>query len=267
MERSPIDFTHIFQKENGDCFVNTLDHILTLKRSSETIIDAGVIHLMENMSDHAPIYCVIKCNNNIAMNDPEDSKSEEYPRPRWKDANPDQKLEFNDILFRKLFSMEIPNEVTSCRDIHCENEEHKKQIDSFINDILENVSDSGYETLPLSQPVKENTKNVRKKTAGWKEFVEPSQDTAKFWHAIWISAGRPLNTELHKIMKRTRNQFCYQVRKCKKVENFIKNKKIVDNCLDGDMDLFAEIKRQRSNPNDDDITIDGAAGKNPWKVC
>ena len=107
----------------------------------------------------------------------------------------------------------------------------------------------------------------RKKTAGWKEFVEPSQDTARFWHAIWISAGRPLNTELHKIMKRTRNQFCYQVRKCKKVENFIKNKKIVDNCLDGDMDLFAEIKRQRSNPNDDDITIDGAAGKNPWKVC
>ena len=78
----PIDFTHIFQKENGDCFVNTLDHILTLKRSSETIIDAGVIHLMENMSDHAPIYCVIKCNNNIAMNDPEDSKSEEHPRPR-----------------------------------------------------------------------------------------------------------------------------------------------------------------------------------------
>ena len=102
----------------------------------------------------------------------------------------------------------------------------------------------------------------RKKTAGWKEFVEPSQDTAKFWHAIWISAGRPLNTELHKIMKRTRNQFHYQVRKCKRVENFIKNKKIVENCLDGDMDLFAEIKRQRSNPNDDDVTIDGAAGRN-----
>ena len=68
--------------------------------------------------------------------------------------------QFNDILFRKLFSMEIPNEVTSCRDIHCENEEHKKQIDSFITDLLENVSDTGYETLPVSQPVKENTKNV-----------------------------------------------------------------------------------------------------------
>ena len=28
----PIDFTHTFQKEDGNCYINTLDHILTLKR-------------------------------------------------------------------------------------------------------------------------------------------------------------------------------------------------------------------------------------------
>ena len=61
-------------------------------------------------------------------------------------------------------------------------------------------------------------------------------------------------------MKRTRNRFHYQVRKCRRVEEFIKNKKIVENCLEGDVDLFKEIKKQRSNPNDDDITIDGATG-------
>ena len=50
--------------------------------------------------------------------------------------------------------------------------------------------------------------------------------------------------------------------KCKRRENSIKNKKIAENCFDGDMDLFAEIKRQISNPNDDDVTIDGAASRN-----
>ena len=30
----PIDFTHTSQRENGDCFVHTLDHIVTLNRSS-----------------------------------------------------------------------------------------------------------------------------------------------------------------------------------------------------------------------------------------
>ena len=61
-------------------------------------------------------------------------------------------------------------------------------------------------------------------------------------------------------MKRTRNRFHYQVRKCRRVEEFIRNQKIVENCLDGDQDLFKEIKRQRSNNNEDEVTIDGVSG-------
>ena len=34
----------------------------------------------------------------------------------------------------------------------------------------------------------------------------------------------------------------------------------MENCLDTDTDLFAEIKRQRSNDNEDVVTIDGASG-------
>ena len=56
----PVDFTHTFQKENGDCFMNTIDHILTLTRSRSNVVDAGVIHRVENMSDHEPIYAVIE---------------------------------------------------------------------------------------------------------------------------------------------------------------------------------------------------------------
>ena len=95
----------------------------------------------------------------------------------------------------------------------------------------------------------------------WKQYVEPFQDKARFWYSTWKSAGKPLNDELHKIMKMTKNRFHYQVRKCQRVENVIKNRKIVENCLENDMDLFAEIKRQRHNHNEDDVTIDGSAGK------
>jgi hypothetical protein len=98
-------------------------------------------------------------------------------------------------------------------------EDHKEKIDSYIKDILENVSESGFETLPVSvNNPNTNNKSMKKKTAGWKDFVEPYQDNAQFWHSIWTSAGRPLNTELHTIMKRTRNKFHYQVRKCRRVE-------------------------------------------------
>ena len=61
-------------------------------------------------------------------------------------------------------------------------------------------------------------------------------------------------------MKHTRNLFHYQIRKCRRVEDYIRNKKIIENCLENDGDLFAEIRKQRSNSNEEDVTIDGASG-------
>ena len=115
--------------------------------------------------------------------------------------------------------------------------------------------------IKQSQKTKPKPKN-KKELVGWKDYVEPHQDAAKFWFSIWTSAGRPINTVLHSIMKKTRNQFHCQIRKCKRVENFIKNKKLVENCLEGENDIFAEIKRQRGNETEESVTIDGAVGGN-----
>ena len=109
--------------------------------------------------------------------------------------------------------MEIPRDILECSDVHCEVPEHIAKLDLFVEELLQSLCDSGFETLPLSTPKKRVPNSKRKVTAGWKQYVEPYQDNAKFWHAIWNSAGRPQNTELHNIMKRTRNRFHYQVRK------------------------------------------------------
>ena len=68
-------------------------------------------------------------------------------------------------------------------------------------------------------------------------------------------------TDDHLLMKRTKNTFHYQIRRCRRVEDFLKNQQIIENCLDSDADLFEEIKKQRSVGNDDDVTIDGASGQ------
>ena len=61
-------------------------------------------------------------------------------------------------------------------------------------------------------------------------------------------------------MKKTRNLYHYQIRRCRRVEEYIVNKNIVENCINGDTDLFAEIKKHRKDV-EDDVTIDGASGK------
>ena len=51
-----VDFTHVSVR-NDVTFVHTLDHFLWGDGTEDAIDDAGVIHLVENESDHSPIFC------------------------------------------------------------------------------------------------------------------------------------------------------------------------------------------------------------------
>ena len=108
----------------------------------------------------------------------------------------------------------------------------------------------------MSQMIKINNKH-EKRVAGWNQFVKPLQDQANFWHAIWISAGKPLNTELHKIMKNTRNKYHYRVRKCREAQTMLKNIKIVGNCFENDADIFSEMRKSRQTKSDVTVIVDG----------
>ena len=69
--------------------------------------------------------------------------------------------------------------------------------------------------------------------AFWAEDIEPFKQDAHFWHSVWHSAGRPINTELHKLMKRTRNIYHLQIRKCKNAANTLKRNALLDACVNG----------------------------------
>ena len=99
------------------------------------------------------------------------------------------------------------------------------------------------ECLPVSSSKKRPNRKLAR--PGWSDFVKPFRDKAYFWSQVWKSAGRPLNCELHKVMKRTRNIYHYQVKKIKKSENLIKKNKLLDACLNGGGDIFKEIKQMR----------------------
>ena len=48
-----------------------------------------------------------------------------------------------------------------------------------------------------------------KRTAGWEEFVKPYQDESKFWFSVWVSAGKPNNGDLYRVMKQANAQYKY----------------------------------------------------------
>ena len=61
-------------------------------------------------------------------------------------------------------------------------------------------------------------------------------------------------------MKKTRNEYHINIRKCKKLEKFIINNKLIENCFQNDLDLFAEIKKARKIKPDIAASIDGVSG-------
>ena len=118
----PVDFTHSYDDQNGVTSTSILDHIVALKRGKEQVVCTGVLHLVENMSDHEPIYAVIKSDyyeDKKCYDNEVDIKS----KPKWKDATADQELEYNDLLFRELVSLEFPDAIR-CRDVHCQDKKH-----------------------------------------------------------------------------------------------------------------------------------------------
>ena len=180
-QNHPVDFTYSFESENGRSSYIILDHILTLKRSESEITEAGVIHHVRNLSDHEVPYAKIK-STKVEISDSAENKSNKA-KPSWKDASPDNKLEYEDVLFRKLLTMDVPDCLQLCSNQKCQDEQHIAAIDDYAKEILANISESASEAIPIKEI--QNNKKVdshSKKIAGWKEFIEPFQKDAQFWY-------------------------------------------------------------------------------------
>ena len=53
-----IDFTHESEKD-GITFTSTLDHIFWNTDLRKAVLDSGVVHLIDNTSDHHPILYIV----------------------------------------------------------------------------------------------------------------------------------------------------------------------------------------------------------------
>ena len=132
-----------------------------------------------------------------------------------------------------------------CQDVHCQDPDHFQDTDNLAINILETVQSCAFENLPVPKPPNKSAKKKCPKP-GWSEHVRPFRDDSLFWHQVWKSAGRPINTVLHSIMKRTRNIYHYQLKKIRKSEDLIRKNKLLYACVNGNGEIFTEIKKMRN---------------------
>ena len=210
-DKYPIDFTHVFERE---------EHTYT----SCNVVAADVLHLPNNTSDHCPIYCIV----DIKTMSPKKRvlTTQQQSNPSWKRATVEQRASYKTTLENKLQLINIPSNLNFCRDVHCKDEYHIHECGKFLVDVLESIKLSADSCLPSPSNKKSPTK--KPSILRWNEDIQPLKENAMFWHSIWLSAGRPINTVLHQIMKKTRNLYHYQIRKNKRMAECIKKNAILD---------------------------------------
>ena len=115
-------------------------------------------------------------------------------------------------------------------------------MENYTLNVLEAVEDAGKQCLPLTGGGNSARSKV---TPGWSQYVGPFKKDSKFWYSIWLSACRPRSGVLFDLMRKTKLQYKYAVRRLKRVNNRIQNDKFLESILRGGVNIFDEIKRFR----------------------
>ena len=208
-------------------------------------MNADVLHLPENTSDHCPIFCSIDLDRlGPIVTEKKIPKIPKSSKVSWIKATDAERSNYVDTLANRLRSLDIPPCTGCCLNVNCSSEGHREECDDLLVSLLQSIESSADDCLPCITKTVQN--NVRKSPiAFWKEDVQPFKDCSLFWHSIWNSAGRPLNTELHRIMKRTRNAYHIQIRKNKKLAENLKRNAFLQACLDNKCNIFSLIRKER----------------------
>ena len=246
-----VDFTCVHEV-NDVTSVAKLDHFFLSRNLKELVEDAGVIHHPDNKADHCPIYSVFKT---LEIKQEVTQSSDANPKPSWRRASLEERKEFQGDLEARLSSVLCPTSVAQCRDTQCQDETHRAELDTFGAELLSTVQEVAEASLPVPRGGQSKGKH-NKSLACWDEVVQ-YKNNSYFWFQVWVSCGRPLNSEVHKVMKRTRNVYHYMIRKCMKAEENMKRSKLLSACLGDGGDLFDEIKKLRSTKRVVATSIDG----------
>ena len=253
----PCDFTHCqAQTRNNipNLYYSTIDHFFTSENLNEQCVSAMPIHLAENTSNHDPIYIKLSSVRSSKENVPISVKAQSAPKPAWNKAKAADMNSYVNELGNRLSHIEIPMEAVHCRNIHCNDPVHKCESDIYAISIMNCLTKSVENNIPYT------SNRVQNITPGWTEHVKPLKDDAKFWHEVWVSAGRPENNSLHHMKKRTRNAYNHAVRRIKNNESALRKDKFVNACLNGNVnDILKDLKHMRQQRSSAEV-IDEKTG-------
>ena len=237
-----VDYTHL---HTDLISTSVLDHFIVSESLLPLVEECKVLHCGTNLSRHSPILLKLRVED---IPKKIEARSWKPKRPAWHKVTEEIMEDYRTDLEDRLSMRPVPD-CMQCVDPHCQDQGHTHARDSYMLDILFSVIESSHFIIPLAGGCKAGPRRSGKTDGcipGWRESVEPLCEDAKFWHAVWVSAGRPQDGDLHTAMARSRNIYHYGVRRAKRQSELYKAKKLFEASFTSDMELLKEMRKLRA---------------------
>ena len=129
----------------------------------------------------------------------------------------------------------------------------------FTQELIGAMTNAAWDNLESTKGTMGDQASRNFTIPGWNEKVRPFQNEARFWHSLWVSAGKPIVSsvpgiehDLFIFMKHSRNQYHFAVRRTQNSLKIIENDKLISKL--GSADIFEEIKKSCRTKNRNSIS-------------
>ena len=208
------------------------------------------------MSGHSPIYLKL----NLIKDSVPSEAIHRKPKLNWNRSSQEQKESFAKQLTDYLAEPREPIQCLHCQNSSCCEADHYDELEKSTRYLIQGMVDSAWSNLEATQGTTGDQQSRKFTIPGWNKLVKPYQDEAKFWFSVWLSAGKPLHShipgvehDLYKLMKFSRNNYHYAVRRAQHSLKNTENSKLIAKI--GSSNLFNELKMLCKNTKSDVTTV------------
>lgn len=242
-----VDYTYNFNMSR----FSVLDHfILSGTLYDEGVLSASVLHEVNNLSDHDPLFLCFKFDVNfIALRNRIFT-----PRVSWVKASDNDLNNYRSDLSQYLKCIRLLSTPLLCMNMHCKDASHHTAIGQFAEDITNACLTAAESNIPHTS----NRHTESRRVPGWNEQVDPLRQKSLFWHRLWVDCGRPRNGVVADCMRRARAGYHYAIRQVKKNEDLIVRERIANALIDDpSRNFWTEVKKIRINKGCSTKIVDG----------
>ena len=206
---------------------------------------------IDNLSDHNPVLCGL----DIDVNHITKEKRCFISRSAWYKATDADIDNYTNTLNQELNKIHIDSEFAQCRDIRCT--AHHGDIYRVYNSIVTALCTASDKCIPRTSPVNGRPKVI----PGWNDYVKDKKAIAELWNFIWQQNGKPHHGTIANIMRKTKRDYHYAIRYCKKNESQIASTKMAEALLSGrNRDFWNETRKLTKQNSQCSSTVDGITG-------